>query len=494
MATDLRDPRLKRSVARPSAAQRAARISRDFLPWTAGAHLPTLRESETERPFYSALGAAALVFSCLSGLMFMLAASFATGQTHPWRLWWLAVLWTAVMVCIERLILQVPNGRIIPLVIAAVPRLAVSVLIALTVSEVAGLAMYKPEINSYLVEQRAKALATIGPEVDRIYGPKTLEAKNEITRLKFNERKVEDRIAREDLRSQQSQTSTGACAIRCGYYKKLADDDRRLLATMRSRNQGRFAGRRAQVRRLRDEAQQLRTDRRRSVIEQDGLLARVNALSQIAKTEPAVHYMVLLLRLLLVALDLTAFAAKLVRVLTVKNSPYDKNLEGRRAEESLTGEERLEGSRTREAQIHDEGRAARRRNRWRADAEDFERFDTDGKRYTGAAGGHAAPIEGHSLGEFTSDMTDWETRPIRVPDTVRRGGFIGLGLLLVTLLGSIVLSADGLIVVGAALLAGVGLLAFTRGFRTAPGWALRAIFATLLTGIAMPFLILLLNL
>jgi hypothetical protein len=363
----------------------------------------------------------------------------------------------------------------------------------LTVSEVAGLAIYKPEINSHLVEQRAKALAKIGPEVDGIYGPKTSEAKKEITRLKFNERKVEDRIVREDLRSQQAQTSTGACAIRCGYYKKLADDDRRLLATMKRRNEGRFAGRRAQLRRLRDEAQQLRKDRRRSVIEQDGLLARVNALSQIAKTEPAVHYMVLLLRLLLVALDLTAFAAKLVRVLTVKNSPYDKNLEGRRAEESLAGEERLEGSRTRKAKIHDEGRAARRRNRWRADAEEFERFDTDDKAYTDGAG-HAAPIEGHSLGEFTSDMTDWETRPIRVPDTVRRGGFIGLGLLLATLAGSIVLGASGLFVVGAALLAGVGLLVFTRGFRTAPDWALRAIFATLLTGIAMPFLILLLNL
>lgn len=474
--------------------QAVARGFRDLLPWTAGAHLPTLRESETDRPFYSALGAAALVFSCLSGLMFMLAASYATGQEHPWRLWWLAVLWTAVMVCLERLILQVPNGRLISLVIAAVPRLAVSVLIALTVSEIAGFAIYKPEINSYLVEQRAKDLDKIGPEVDRIYGPKMAEAKNEITRLKANERKVEDRVAREDLRSQQSKTNTGACAIRCRYYKKLADDDRRLLATMRSRNVGRFAGRRAQLRRLRDESRQLRKARRRSVIEQDGLLARTNALSQIAKTEPAVHYMVTLLRLLLVALDLTAFAAKLVRVLTVKNDPYSKNLEGRRAEESLTGEERLERSRTEGARIRDEGKATRRRNRRRADAEDFERFDTDGNGHTGGATGHAAPIEGHSLGEFTSDMTDWETRPIRVPSALRRGGFIGLGLLLGTLVGSVVLGAHGVVVVGVALLGAVGLSAFTRGFHTAPDWALRAIFMTLLTGIALPFLILLLNL
>jgi hypothetical protein len=90
-------------------------------------------------------------------------------------------------------------------------------------------------------------------------------------------------------------------------------------------------------------------------------------------------------------------------------------------------------------------------------------------------------------------MQDWETRPVQVPATLRRGGFIGLGLLLVTLAGSIVFGASGVVLVGATLLGAVSLLAFTRGFRTAPDWGLRAIFVTLLSGIGMPFLILLLN-
>jgi hypothetical protein len=459
----------------------------------AGAHRATLRESDTARSFYSALGATALVFSLLSGLMFMLAASYATGQTHPWRLWWLAVLWTAVMACIERLILQVPNGRMVPLVIAAVPRLAVSVLIALTISGVAGLAIYKPEINSYLVEQQAQALRKIGPEVDRIYSPPTLAAKKEIARLAGLERRVDDRIPREELRSQLSRTGTGLCTARCQYYATLAANDGAELAGMKGAFQRRFAQLGTQIGQLHKDAEHLLTDRRSSVLQQNGILARTNALSQISKTEPSVKYQVLLLRLLLVALDLTAFAAKIVRLISVKDDPYEKNLEGRRAEEALTGARRLEQSRTEAARFHDEGRAARRRNRWLADAEDFEHFDTEQSANTTRAQDRPEPIEGNSLGAFISDMQDWETRPIRVPANLRRGGFIGLGLLFFTLVGSIVLSASGLIMVGATLLGAVGLLAYTRGFRTAPAWALRAIFATLLSGIGMPFLILLLS-
>ena len=334
-ANGRRVPHARERATRSSFFKPFPRFFRDVLQWSAGAHLPTLRESEADRSFYSALGAATLVFSCLSGLMFMLAASYATHQANPWRLWWLAILWMLVMICIERTILQI--SRPMPLVIAAAPRVAISVLIALTVSDIAGLAIYKPEINSYLSKQRAEALAKISPDVSSTYGPKILAVKNEITRLEHKERTVENRIARWVLRSQQSVTKTGVCAIRCRYYAKRAANDRQLLASDHRRNHARVV---SQLHRLRAESRQLRIDRRRAVLEQDGTRARLEALSHIKRTEPTVKHIVLLLAVFLVALDLTAVAAKVIRLWTVRNSPYSTNLETCLAEEGLTGKER----------------------------------------------------------------------------------------------------------------------------------------------------------
>lgn len=460
----------------------------------AGAHVRALRQAGSDRPFYSALGACVIAFSILNGLMFMVAAGYVSGAQEPWSLWPVGVTWALVMVCVERLILQISGTKILPLVLASLPRLALSVLIAMTVAGVAALAIYKPEINNYLTAQQAKQLQALGPQVDAIYKPRIDAAKGEVARLKANVRKVEDRIAREDMRAEQALAPDGTCAARCAYYQDLAADDRDQLAAMRTRNDGRFAGRSKQVDQLLKQRRDTLRIRREAIRQQNGLLAREHALAQIKKKDPAVSRQVLLLTLLLVALDLTALMAKVLRLVTVKDGSYEKVLAGLRAQERLVGQEYEEDAKTEEARLRDEGKATRRRNRARADGSDLFGFDGDDVVSHAADG---EPIEGFSLSDFVDEMDKepaWEARPITVPAALRRGGFIGLALLLVGAAIAVAFGATGVVLLVVAVASALGLLAYTRGFRRAPAWSLRGIFLTLVAGLFLPPLVLLLNL
>lgn len=462
----------------------------DFFASCAGAHLPALRESETDRPFYAAVGAFALVFAFFGGLMAMQAVAFATNSPNAWKLWWLALLWGAVMLALERIILQITEGPPWALALALIPRVVVSILVAVNIAGVGVMALYKGEIQGFLSDKQTRNLALAHRQVERIYASQLYDAKQEITRLKANERKVEDRIAREDLRTAQSRDVDGTCAERCMYYGTLAEDDRQLLATMHERNVGRFAGLRAKLKRLRRERRAAFANRRTAIKRENGFAAHEDALAQIKERHPAVNNRATLLGWLLVALDLTALTAKIVRVVTVKDGAYETNLRGRRASERLTGKRRLEDARTDESRIQDEGRATRRRTKARVDG-----FESSADTFEDS-GSYGAPIEGYSLTAFTGGMTDWEREATTVPPAVRRVGLIGLGLIGMTLVIAVLSSTPlgALLIVTAAAVFGGWLLASTRGFQRAPGWALRAIFLTFAAGLVLPLLVLALSL
>lgn len=463
--------------------------SGDLLPWFAGADLGALRESSTDRVFYASLGACTLALCCLNGLMLMIAVSFVTGGGSAWRLWYVAVIWAIIMSSVERLVLQMPAGSAKGLLGVAIPRVALSILLALAISEVATLQIYAPEIRSVLSQQHAQAVRDADKTVQNTYEPKIYAANDDIARLQANQRIVAQRIVRYDLRANTARTTSGACAIRCGYYAGLAQNARLRLQSMADRNRLRIAGDRALIGRLQSEGSALAANRRKAINADSGLLARVDALSTLQTGHGAVTFQVWVIRLLLVVLDLVPMTAKLTRALTLR-SAYDKNVEGRRAEESLLGETRLEGARTEQSRVADEGRAARRRNRSRADAQEF----TNQTNFTHAADSQSRPpIEGQSLTTFASHMEDWDTRPIRTPEGLLRGGLIGLAAIAVTLVACILLRANGTLLVVATFVAAAGLFAKTRGFRVASATGLRAIFATLVTGMAMPFAVLLLN-
>lgn len=477
---------------RPSDRPTGSTWLADLFGWFGGADVRALRESSSDRPFYSALGACAFFFSLLSAFLVMAAVAYVTHTKDLWSLWWILPLWTAIMSSLERLMLQVAGDRALALLIVVLPRLVVSLLIALFIGEMFALKAFEPEIQDVIAAQQFKELQGVGPGLDRIYEGRIRTANADAARLLSHERKVEQRIGREDLRARQAQAEEGMCGDRCIYFRGLAARDRDWLADLRARHAGRIGNDRDEVKRLTAQRAADAAERRRTITRRDGLAARKAALHKLQNQDSAVASQVWLLRLLLIALDLSAFMAKVARVVTVKNSAHDKNVAGRRAQESLLGEERLERSATERARIRDEQRAARRRNRWRFEAQEFARSGDEGFEPADAPGG--VPIDGYSLTEFTDDMESWERRAVVVPGSLRIGGAIGLTLLVLTAATAVLTGAHGMVLAFLAALGAVALCAHTRGFHRAQAWALRPIFATFVGGLLLSLVVLALNL
>ena len=119
-----------------------------------------------------------------------------------------------------------------------------------------------------------------------------------------------------------------------------------------------------------------------------------------------------------------------------------------------------------------------------------------GRRAPGAAG--AIPIKGHSLSRLVEDIRPHERMPVAMAPPLTRVAWIGVGLL--SALGAALFLAQaahaavaGGWLVLLALAAALALAIYSRGFRRGPAWAHRAAFTTGLLGLALPVVIILMN-
>lgn len=110
-----------------------------------------------------------------------------------------------------------------------------------------------------------------------------------------------------------------------------------------------------------------------------------------------------------------------------------------------------------------------------------------------------APIQAPSLGRYVDDTQRHDLMPLPMAPALARAAWIGTGLLAVLGLGLVSARAMHVIVtgewfVGSAFAIAVALAAYSNGFRRGPAWAHRAAFGTALLGLAMPIVIVLVNL
>jgi len=112
---------------------------------------------------------------------------------------------------------------------------------------------------------------------------------------------------------------------------------------------------------------------------------------------------------------------------------------------------------------------------------------------------YADPIEARSLRSFVEDLEIHEEQFVPVPAELTRAGVIG-GLLIgaLTVLATLWTtfthqSVTGTWLIVIAFVAAAALAAYTHGFRSAPAWALRPIFWTLIVGIFLPLIVIAMN-
>jgi hypothetical protein len=264
----------------------------------------------------------------------------------------------------------------------------------------------------------------------------------------------------------------------------------------------------------------------------DGLIARWRALGELENASPGVRTEVWLLEGLIIAIDLAAVIAKM----TSKTPSYNRVLEAQRKKVALRAAMNEEDTadaidlrraeRESRAFIHqavldaqaevvidalDAGKqvAQWRIRAWVEEQTTGQRSSTPGTgsgwqpppRHGGPRGpdmAGAIPVKGHSLSRLVDDIRPHEQMPVPMAPPLTRVARIGTGLL--SALGASVFLAQAMhaTVAGGwlvlpALAAALALAIYSRGFRQGPAWAHRAAFSTGLLGLALPVVIILMN-
>lgn len=266
----------------------------------------------------------------------------------------------------------------------------------------------------------------------------------------------------------------------------------------------------------------------------DGLIARWRALAELESASPGVRAEVWLLEGLIIAIDLAAVIAKM----TSKTPSYNRVLEAQRKkvalrtamnEEDVADEIDLRrAEREARAFIHQAVLDAQAEvvvdaldgwkqvQQWRIRA--WVEEQTSGQqprpsdpdsgwqppppRYGGRRGPDTAgaiPVKGNSLSRLVDDMRPHERMAVPMAAPLTRVAWIGTGLL--SALGASLFLAQfahaavaGGWLVLPALAAALALAIYSRGFRQGPAWAHRAAFSTGLLGLALPVVIIVMNL
>jgi hypothetical protein len=266
--------------------------------------------------------------------------------------------------------------------------------------------------------------------------------------------------------------------------------------------------------------------------EDDGLIVRWLALGELESASPGVRVQVWLLEGLIIAIDLAAVIAKM----TSHTPSYNRVLEAQRKKVALGAAMNEEDTadaidlrraeRESRAFIHqavldaqaevviDALAAWKQVEQWRIRAWVEEQTTGQQSRTQGASSRWqppphdsgrsepdmtgAIPVKGQSLSRLVDEIRPHERMPVPLAPPLTRVAWIGIGLLSALGASLFLVQAAHTTVAGGwlvlpALAAAVALAIHSRGFRRGPAWVHRAAFTTGLLGLALPVVIILMN-
>lgn len=477
----------------PAPERDASRVARpSFRPaWFAGCNLRILARTPSEGTFYDALGLAVLLLSCLGGFAAYFSIAYVLdAQTAAVAV---GIVWAVILSCgVERLLLQVAGSRehLGALAVAVVPRVFISILIGFILAEPLILRINEPEINAYLQESQRAEKRALFTEAGKTY-EETIDTKEEeLSTVKAQEKKVETQ--RDGFLRRQSECEAEAPASACRVYAQAAAREAGWLQEVRADNAERRPRLEESLARWRERRG---TDEGRgqdAITESDGVLARIEALGSLGAEHPVMNIQAWILRLFFICLDLLPLTIKVTRILSI-DSPYEIRAAAARQRDALGAEAEDLVTEVERQRLKDQARADKRVNQAAISADADQRiYAATGEEPYGFTGADV-PVSAMSLDEFVDNVEIYERRPVDVPDELRRSGLIGLGLIGAAAAIAVLASFAGAWLLIVALVLGIVLGAYTRGFREAPAWAMRPILATLIVGLVLPPIVMAIN-
>ena len=322
---------------------------------------------------------------------------------------------------------------------------------------------------------------------------------------------INEYLFKEDCEAEETDCSTSGLIGHGPYYQAdvnaVATDQAR-LGQLEAQAAPQVAVLKAQITTLTKQEKRAVTEANQLATGRTGLIEREVALAQIEIAHPFIRWWVVFLFFAFIGFDLVPVLMKLQHVWP-GDSPYEARLAAGKRHDHLAADRVDTSTRVERGRMRDQEHADTEFNRISIDVNQDKRiedltgsstpsdFSRDVSEFTQERHGR---IETPSLDDLVGTMGKHERQRIQVNRMLRWAGWVGAALIgalgagiftFVEVAHSYVIGQW--LIVPIVILAG-SLAAYTEGFRSAPEWALRAIFATLLAGLALPIFVIAINL
>ena len=298
---------------------RPARTHRPRLGWAwfAGADARVLALVPSERSFLDAQGLVVAAMAIVTGFAVAVAGS-GWWNVPLQNILWLGVVWTGVICIVDRLIYKsFGTGRVTNLMLA-VPRAALSVMLALVLGLPMVQFIFQPSISKQLTQTSALEQKSARQAATVFYEPKIKQATTEIASIQSAETTLENRVQKftrlsgcENNEPSCSHTHRSGCGHWCRYYAAQANTARVALLRERPLNRAKIAVLKAKIADWQRSEATETSGRVHAIRNDQDMLARAQALTEIERQHPEVSRYVLFVLGLFVCLDLVALAMKL---------------------------------------------------------------------------------------------------------------------------------------------------------------------------------------
>src|SRR3954447_26106991 len=235
---------------------------------------------------------------------------------------WLGIVWTVVICIVDRLIYKsFGTGRTANLALA-VPRAALSGMLALVLGLPMVQFIFQPSISKQLTQTSALEQKSARQAAIDFYEPKIKRATAEVASIHAAQTTLQNRVSRftrlsgcESNEPSCSHTHRSGCGHWCTYYAAQAKTARAALARDRAVDGCTLAALPAKIDDWQGSETKDTSTRLAAIAQDQDLLARAQALSAIERQRPEVSRYVLFVLGLFVCLDLVALVMKLSHLL-----------------------------------------------------------------------------------------------------------------------------------------------------------------------------------
>jgi hypothetical protein len=470
-----------------------------FRPaWFAGIDVATLNQVQSEWSFYDSLGTLVAALCCLSGISAAIAVGYVVNRPAI-DFWWFGAVWICVVLCCERVILQMPNARSGLSAFSFLWRATLSILLAGLITEPVVMVFHQREIEAQLNHNTRTAIEKEFHAIDADFKPRFQDAHAELRHTRGRKADLEAKVA-EDRKREIVAEENGLAGAAIAAQGEAKLHERRLSGAI-ERNDRRQPELHEKLSNLADAKGTKKAEAKREIEEGNGFEARVAALADVQAKWPSTDYAIWGLRLLFLILDLTPLAASIVYRQRPGAQPYEERRLAAWEWDALTAQRVREAVRVEKRRLTEEARGDMEVNQAQI-AADVERriFEATGERPPADVASSLVPNADLADIFDSGETSPQEDAKDEVPDVLRNGALASLALLgastLIALLSIAVASASvsGTWFLVAALALSSGLCAYTRGYREAPGWAMPPILITFTVDLVSPALVLMINL